>query len=310
MTTPRRKRTTATPKTKRLRFRVVATHAVLLAIIATAGALYAQTPEQRAWGMLRDGMNDSNTLKRVQAVLALQLIPFDPEAMRLARAGLRDRKPEVRAAAATALGSMGSSEAIPELKKMLDDTKPTVAIAAAHSLQMLNDPAGDEVYYELLIGERKPSDGVGAQEAATFKGWKNIAVLGLSQGLAFFPGGGVAFSAVMALREDNASPVRATAATALAQGMDPRFGRALVRATSDQNWVVRASALSAIAERSDPELLNAIVPAFSDKNQVVRFTAAAAVIRLAKVAARSRDSKDARNALESETRFKKDHISY
>jgi HEAT repeat protein len=300
MTNPRRKRTSATSTTRHLRFRLVVTHAVLLVIIASSGALYAETPEQRAWGILRDGMNDSNTVKRSQAVLALRFLPFDPEAARLAKAALKDRKPEVRAAAANALGSIGSSDAIPELKKALDDTKPTVAMAAAHSLQVLNDPAGSEVYYELLIGERKASDGVVAQQTATFTDWKKVAELGLSQGLAFFPGGSAAFSAVMALREDNASPVRATAATALADDMDPRFGRALVRATSDKNWTVRASALSAIAERGDPELLSAIVPALSDKNQAVRFTAAAAVIRLTTVAARKRDARDTSNVLEGD----------
>jgi HEAT repeat protein len=256
---------------------------MLLAMIPGAGTLYAETPEQRAWGMLRNGMKDSNTGKRTQAVLALRILPRDPKATELAKAALRDRKPEVRAAAATALGSIGSSDAIPDLKKAVDDEKPSVAMAAAHSLLVLNDPAGYEVYYELLIGERKASDGVGAQEAATFKGWKNILELGLSQGLAFFPGGSVAFSAVMTLREDNASPVRATAATALADDTDPRIGRALVRATSDKNWTVR-SALLAIAARGDPELLNPIVPAMSDKNQLVRFTAAAAVIRLSTAA--------------------------
>lgn len=290
------KRLTATPKTSRLRFRLmVRLGAVLLALILGADVLYAETPEQRAWDMLRKGVNESNTGKRTQAVFALRLLTFDPEATELAEAALQDRKPEVRAAAATALGSIGSSEAIPALKKVLNDKKPAVAIAAAHSLLILNDPAGYDVYYELLIGERKASDGVGAQEAATFKGWKNIAELALSQGLAFFPGGSVAFSAVMALREDDSSPVRATAATALADDMDPRIRQALVQATSDKNWTIRASAVLAIAERGDPELRNAIVPALSDKNQVVRFTAAAAEIRLSNATVHEGESKPTNN---------------
>lgn len=285
---PTRKQPTLTSKAKRLHICLMVRLGVMfLAIVPGAGALYAQTPEQQAWGMLRNGMNDGNTGKRTQAVFALRLLRCDREATELADAALKDGKPEVRAAAATALGSIGSSDAIPELKKAMDDKQSSVATAAAHSLLMLNDPSGYDVYYELLVGERKSSDGVGAREAAPFKGWKQIVGLGLSQGLAFFPGGSVAFSAVMALHEDDASPVRATAATALADDMDPRISRALVRAASDKNWTVRASALVAIAVRSDPELLNAIVPALSDKNQVVRFTAAAAVIRLSTAAVTS-----------------------
>lgn len=286
--TSKRATITATPKAGCAHFRqMLKLGAVLLATVLGVRMLHAETPEQRAWSMLRNGIHESDTGKRTQAVFALRLLPFDPEATELAEAALRDRKPDVRAAAATALGSIGSTEAIPELKKAMNDKRPAVATAAAHSLLLLNDPAGYEVYYELLIGERKASGGVGAQEAATFKGWKNIAELGLSQGLAFFPGGSVAFSAAMALRPDDASPARAAAVTALADDMDPRIRRALVRATSDKNCSIRASALLAIAERSDPDLLNAIVPALSDKNQVVRFTAAAAVIRLSTVATMS-----------------------
>ena len=305
--TPTRKRPPLTSKAKRLHVRtMVRLGVMLLAMAPGAGTLYAQTPAQQAWGMLRNGVNDGNTGKRTQAVLALRLLRCDREATELANTALQDRKPEVRAAAATALGSIGSSDAIPELKKAMDDKKSSVATAAAHSLLMLNDSSGYQVYYELLVGERKSTDGLGVRETAPFKGWKQITELGLSQGLAFFPGGSEAFSAVMALREDDSSPVRATAATTLADDMDPRISRALVRATSDKNWTVRASALVAIAERSDPELLNAIVPALSDKNQVVRYTAAAAVIRLSTAA----ETSNTCNMPEAESTYTRNSTAY
>jgi len=50
---------------------------------------------------------------------------------------------------------MGSYVAIPGLKKALSDRNPAVVLAVAHALQVLNDPAGYEVYYEVLTGERK-----------------------------------------------------------------------------------------------------------------------------------------------------------
>jgi len=270
-----------------------AAYAALLALIADARVVSAETPEQRAWDMLRSGVSQKNTGKRVQAVRALRLLPGSPEATEIAEAALRDRKPEVRIAAASALGLIGAKEAIPALKKATFDDKPAVVLAAAHSLELLNDPAGDQLYYELLTGERKPAEGLLAQQMDTLKDKKKMVKLGFEEGLGFVPYVDIGFSAAKAIRKDDASPVRASAARALIKDSDPRVGRALVQASSDKNWIVRASALLAIAKREDPDLLPAISPAMSDKNQVVRFTAAAAVIRLTTVAARNKDMKDA-----------------
>ena len=270
-----------------------AVYAAVLALIASAGVVSAETPEQRAWDMLRSGARQKNTGKRVQAVRALRLLPGSSEAMEIAEAALQDRTPEVRIAAATSLGLMGAKEAIPALKKATFDDKPAVVLAVAHSLELLHDPAGDQVYYELLTGERKPAEGLIAQQIDTLKDKKKMAKLGFEEGLGFVPYGDIGFSAAKAIRKDGESPVRASAARALIKDSDPRVGRALVQSTSDKSWIVRASALLAIAKREDPDLLTAIIPAMSDKNQVVRFTASAAVIRLTTIAELNKDMKDA-----------------
>ena len=256
-------------------------------------SLFAETREQQAWQMLRSGVGQKNSGKRVQAVRALRLLPGDSQAAEMAETALRDHKPEVRAAAATALGLMGSKEAIPALKSALSDEKPAVVLAAAHSLQTLNDPTGYQVYYELLTGERPASQSLIAEQMETLKDGKKMAELAFEEGIGFVPFADMGYSAVKTIRKHDASPARASAARALIKDSDPRVGRALVQATSDKKWIVRASALLAIAKREDPDLLPAISPAMSDKNQVVRFTAAAAVIRLTTVAACNRDMKDA-----------------
>ncbi len=275
--------------------------AAILSLIAGTGVLSAETHEQRAWDMLRSGVSQKSTGKRVQAVRALRLLPGSSEATEIAEAALQDRNPEVRKAAASALGLMGAKEAIPALKKATFDHKPAVVLAAAHSLELLNDPAGDQVYYELLTGERKPAEGLIAQQMDTLKDRKKMAKLGFEEGLGFVPYADIGFSAAKAIRKHDASPVRASAARALIKDSDPRVGSALVRATSDKNWIVRASALLAIAKREDADLLTAIIPAMSDKNQVVRFTAAAAVIRLSTVAVRNEDMKNASCVLGSKS---------
>jgi hypothetical protein len=84
-------------------FRVMTpTYEVLFAITAN-GTLLAGTPEQHPRKMLRTGTNQKTTGKRTQAVRALRLLPCNPEATEMAETALLDRKPEVRAAAATAL---------------------------------------------------------------------------------------------------------------------------------------------------------------------------------------------------------------
>src|ERR1700730_7835386 len=265
--------------------------AVLLLLLAHTGALLAQTPQQQAWNILRAGVSQKSAEKRTQAVRALRLLPGDSEAAEMAQEALQDRKPEVRAAAATAIGLMGSKAAIPGLKKALSDTKPSVVLAAAHSLQVLKDPAGYQVYYEVLTRERKSTEGLVDEEMETMKDRKKMAELGIEKGLTFIPFADIGFSATKEMLKDDASSVRAAAARSLVNDSDPRIGQALVRAASDKSWMVRASALLAIAKRGDPQLLDAIVPALSDKNGVVRCTAAAAVIRLTTVAELDEDAK-------------------
>jgi len=153
-----------------------------------------------------------------------------------------------------------------------------------------------------VTGERKSAESLVAQHMETLKDGKKMAKLGFEEGIEFIPFADISFSAAKAIQKDNASPVRATAASALVNDMDPRITQALVRTVSDKSWIVRASAVLAIAKREDPDLLNAIVPALSDKNKVVRFTAAAAVIRLTAVAARNKDVTGTSNMLGGESR--------
>jgi HEAT repeat protein len=280
---------------------------LLLFLPVHAPALLAQNPQQRAWDILRAGVNEKSTGKRVQAVRALRLLPGDSEATVMAESALQDRKHEVRAAAATALGLMGSKGSIPELKKALADKDPSVVLTAAHALQVLNDPAGYEIYYELLTGERKSAGGLMAQEMETMRDPKKMAELGIEEGVGFIPFGGIGYSAAKAIAKDDTSPARAAAARILVNDPDPRISRALVRAVSDKTWIVRASALLAIAKREDANLLNAIVPAMSDKNGVVRCTAAAAVIRLTTVAERNKDVPGTNKALDGKSKSTQPH---
>lgn len=244
----------------------------------------AQPPERRAWRILEAGLADKSSVRRVDAVRALGFRPGDPEALRMARRGLRDQRPAVRAAAASALGQIVSTDSIPELKQMLEDRDPSVVIEAANALWKLKDPTAYEIYYEVLTGKRKSGPGLTTQAMETLHNPRELAKIGFQEGIGFVPYLSTGYWAIRLLTKDDVSPVRAAAATALAGDPDARTGRALLRASADKSSIVRTAALGAIAERGNPALLKGIVPALWDNSVAVRDVAAAAVIRLSTIA--------------------------
>jgi len=219
--------------------------------------------------------------QRTNGIRALGLLRDNSQARQLAENALSDPNMDVRRAAATALGQMRAKESIPKLQEALSDKKVPVVMAAAQSLRELKDEkSAYAVYYDLLVGERKADDGVVAQQLATLRNPKLLAEIGFSEGIGFVPFAGIGWDAWRTVHKKDPNPVRAVAATLLAQDPDPASGRALVKATNDKDWMVRAAAVEAIAQRGDASLLPKVEAKFSDKNAKVRYSAAAAVIRL------------------------------
>lgn len=243
-----------------------------------------ESPHHKAWDMLMTAAFSKSRVERMNGIRALGLLPANKRARELAENALNDPNPSVRTAAATALGQMHATESIPKLRKALSDKKIPVVMAAAHSLRELkDDKSAYEVYYDLLTGERKSSDGVIAEQINTLKDPKELAKIGVSEGIGYIPFAGIGWDAYRSLHKKDPNPVRAVAATYLANDPDPASAKALVKATSDKNWIVRAAAVEAIAQRGDAKLLPKVEVKFSDRNPKVRYSAAAAVIRLSDI---------------------------
>jgi HEAT repeat protein len=226
----------------------------------------------------------NNTRERSTAVHVLGLLQKDPQAAELTEKALEDQKTEVRVAAATALGQMGSKTSIPKLTNALNDKESAVVLAAAHALLTLGDETAYEIYYAILTGERKSGAGLMDEQEKMLKDPKKMAQFGFEEGIGLIPFAGLGWDALKALTRDDVSPVRAAAAKVLAGDPDPHSSQALAKAVSDKSWVVRVAALDAIAKRGDPALLGAVTPALSDEKDAVRYTAAAAVLRLTALA--------------------------
>jgi HEAT repeat protein len=257
-----------------------------VALLAGSALSPAQTPQQKAWQILRSGAAEKGSDERAKAIGALGLLLHDPGAATIAEKALGDDRFEVRAAAARALGAIRLGTSVPKLRKALSDKESSVVMAAAHSLILFKDNAGYEVYYAVLKGERKSGEGLISQGMDLLREPKKVAEYCFEEGIGFAPYAGYGLSAFEYLRKEEVSSasLKAAAAKVLADDPDPQTSRALVQAVSDKRWQVRGAALEAIAKRGDPSLLQAIQTAMSDKNDIVRYTAAAAVIRLAAVA--------------------------
>lgn len=243
-----------------------------------------ETPKHKAWDILQNAATSKRILERTDGVRALGLLRDDTRARQIAEDALQDPKPEVRAAAATALGQMHATESIPKLQHALSDAKVPVVMAAAHSLRDLKDNASAyAVYFGLLTGTRKTGDGFIAEQVNTLKNPRELAKIGFSEGIGYIPFAGIGWDAYRTMHKKDPNPVRAVAATYLAHDPDPATAKALLNATRDKNWIVRAAAIEAIAQRGDPSLMPKLERNFSDRNPKVRYSAAAAVIRLSEI---------------------------
>jgi HEAT repeat protein len=253
---------------------------------------------ERSWEILRGGLEIENTDKRVKAVTALGLMKGNAEAEKLAITALNDKKADVRAAAATALGSMHAVRAKTPLEVALDDTEPAVVLAAANSLMLLKDSNfAYDIYYGVLTGTMRTNNGVIREQIKEqmkiLHDKKKIAQLGLEQGIGFIPYGGLGYGMVKTLVKSDNSPMRAAAAKKLAHDPDPETAKALVAATQDKNWMVRVAALDAIAERGDRSLIAKVAPTLEDDKDDVRYSGAACIARLSALPAKHRVQENA-----------------
>jgi hypothetical protein len=247
---------------------------------ANRPAKAAVTPGAKAWGILREALSDSNADKRARAVRALGLLPGNSEAEKAAAGALKDEKPNVRQAAAAALGAMRAEHSKGQLEEALGDSEPGVVLAAANSLLLLHDDVGYDTYYEVLMGEKRANKGLIREQLDTLKDKKKMAEMGFEEGIGFIPFAGIGYEIFKTVRKDDSSPLRAAAAKQLAHDPEPDAADALVKAAGDKSWTVRAAALEAIALRGDRSLVSKISAALDDDKDVVRFTAAACVARL------------------------------
>jgi HEAT repeat protein len=258
--------------------------------ITAANAKEAQPdPRENAWKILRSGLEDKKLSNRTVAVQALSLMPGNARATRFAMAALRDKNTGVREAAAVVLGQQHARSAVPALKEALSDSEISVVLAAAHSLLLLKDSSAYEIYYAILMGDKKGSTGLVESQINRFKDPKQLAEMGISQGVGFVPFGGMGYEAYRQIRKHDSSPVRAAAARFLANDPDAMSEDALIQtAVADKEEEVRLAALDALAQRGDPRCIERLMRNLDDSKSSVRYRTAAVILHLSDIAKKPR----------------------
>jgi HEAT repeat protein len=242
------------------------------------------SPRDEAWRVMRAGLRDSKAANRREAVKALSLISNNKTAQQLAERSLQDAHPTVRTAAAASLGQLHAKSAIPALKKALSDKELPVVLAATYSLFLLKDKSAYGIYYAILMRDKKSSEGMIQAQIDRLKDPKQVAELGVQEGLGFVPFGGVGFEAYRQFSKRNIDPVRAAAARYLAHDPNPISQDALIQsALADPSENVRQAALDALAERGDPACVERLLQNLNDSKDAIRYRTAAVIIHLTAV---------------------------
>jgi HEAT repeat protein len=187
----------------------------------------------------------------------------------------------VRAAAASALGDLHATNTIPALRAALSDKDASVMLASAYALYLLKDPMAYEIYYAILMGDKKTSAGVIQSQIDRLKDPKQVAQMGIQEGIAFVPYAGMGYEAYRQLMKHDNSPVRAAAARFLALDPDPVSEDSLIQvALTDKSIIVREAALDALAQKNKPTCIQRLAKNLDDDKYPVRYRTAATIIHL------------------------------
>jgi HEAT repeat protein len=237
--------------------------------------------EEKSWLILQTGLHSKRAQQREEAVKALSLLEGNHQAIRFSLRAMRDKNPRVRAAAASTLGDLHATATVPALRAAVSDKDPSVMLAATHALFVLKDPMAYEIYYAILMGNKKTSAGLIQAQVDRLKDPKQMAQMGFEEGIGFVPYAGMGYEAYRQLMKHDNSPVRAAAARYLALDPDSISEDALIQvAVADKNIIVREAALDALAQRSDPKCIQRLAINLDETKYQVRYRTAATIIHL------------------------------
>jgi len=246
----------------------------------------SQSAPALAWQILTDAAASDKLRDRSDAISALTILPRDAMAVGVVIRALRDKEESIRALAATSLGAMKAKPAIPQLKEALDDKSPQVSFAAAQALWEMGDRSGRDIFYDVLVGERKVKPGPIKEKIQKARldmhDPKALALIGVNEASGAFLGPfSMGVSMVEEYAKHSGTSVQALCAQLLATDDTPYTVQQLQLALLDSNWTVRAAAARSLAKLNVRSVLPKLADMMeNDKSQPARLAAAASVVAL------------------------------
>jgi len=156
-----------------------------------------------------------------------------------------------------------------------------VVLAASQALFLLRDKSAFSLYYAILMGDRKASDGLVQSQMDRLKDPRQVAELAAREGVSFVPYAGIGFEAYRNIAKKDGPAVRAAAARVLASDPDPMSKDALIQiALTDDSVNVRQAALDALSQRGEASCMERLRRNLDDLHLAVRYRTAAAVLHL------------------------------
>jgi HEAT repeat protein len=217
----------------------------------------ARTGDISALAPVAEALSDEEPEVRVAAAKAMGVFQ-DDRALPPLVAAVKDRNAEVRAAAIFSLRQIGDASAIDGLVHALGDYHHAVRWQAAGALNALGWRPGNNMEFVLR------AVAIGQHEDAAVHGAEAVDVLANAL-------------------EDPTCPRRHAAAAALGKTGDPRAVRPLETALNDEDSHVRVAAVEAISLIGHPQSATALLKLLDDANHQVRASAIEALGRMGDV---------------------------
>jgi HEAT repeat protein len=243
------------------------------------------TNTQEAWEMLTAAVQDpKHSDLRTQSLAALGTLGMNAHASTLIVAAMKDPDYEVRSSAILAAGQTKNRTLTTDIRNMLNDKEPQVALAAAATLWKMNDYSGEDVLIAVVNGDRKATASLKDSTMHTVNrdihSPSTLARIGALQGASILLGPfGFGITAYEYMRKNGADSARAAAVEQLSQEKTGPVRTTITAALGDKDPAVRAAAAKAIGlNYHDKAASEALLPLFDDTKPPVRLTAAAAYI--------------------------------
>ena len=247
---------------------------------------------EQSWQLLDTASKSENVRIRTDLIGALSSMEGEERAVHLIEVALDDRHWQVRRIAAASLGTMHAIDAIPYLKKTMNDKNAGVSFAAAEALWKMDALDGAVTFYAVLLGSHQVEPNFVSSHIND--AWNDLhnptalADIGIGEASGALLGPfSEGVTVARELAKDRGANARALSATLLGEHPNPGAEKILEDTVDDKNIAVKVAVAKALGGFDDPAIIERLAPLLTEKGlplfkrlDAVHFMVAASIIRL------------------------------